>query len=471
MVWQANSNNHILNTLLMWISTRVFGSSELALRLPALLGAGLYIFVCYFICKSITNRLGIRLLLLICLTYNPFILDFMVAARGYSLANAFLLAALAIPIWNHIEGRPSIYTSCALASAALGLSFTANFSFAFVDLSTFMAILAYAMKKRKGQSIAGIIGWCMLPGLSLALLLGGWAMTHMTRDQLWWGAHSLYEMRRSLGQSSFYQLPVGFEGTLWYRLMGFFGPRLARFLLLVCSAQILTTCLDGTWRQNSRMQHLSKLIATVIAIAAGSITASWLAFRFFDLPLPLGRTGIYLVPLCTLAAGMMAAAPGASWLSKTLRAGIIGSYICLACYFMLCLRLHYFKEYQPNADVKEVYSVLAGLNHTYGVTNPNVAGLYGGALNYYRERSGKESFLEFQLENPELSAGRSVYVLDGEFWREFIEKEKLSVIYRGRFSNAVVAIRPDARFRPSLLNMRGNRPHVPVSIYPVAPRD
>jgi hypothetical protein len=41
-------NNHVLNTLLIWISTHLFGLSSLTLRMPALLGAAIYIVACIF---------------------------------------------------------------------------------------------------------------------------------------------------------------------------------------------------------------------------------------------------------------------------------------------------------------------------------------------------------------------------------------------------------------------------------------
>ena len=97
-VWYPFSNNHILNTLLMWVSTHAFGPSVIAIRAPALLGATFYVGICYFLCRSITSRFSIQLPVFICLTYNPFIFDYMVAARGYGLANAFLLAAIAVPV-------------------------------------------------------------------------------------------------------------------------------------------------------------------------------------------------------------------------------------------------------------------------------------------------------------------------------------------------------------------------------------
>src|SRR5215471_7466052 len=41
--WTAHSNNHVLNSALMRLAIAAFGLSELSVRLPALLGACVYI--------------------------------------------------------------------------------------------------------------------------------------------------------------------------------------------------------------------------------------------------------------------------------------------------------------------------------------------------------------------------------------------------------------------------------------------
>ena len=438
-VWQPSSNNHVLNSLLMWIATHAFGTSNITVRMPALLGAVLYVCVSYFLCKSLTNRLSLRLPLFICLTCNPFILDFMVAARGYSLANAFLLAAIAVPVWHRMKGRPSLRTSCVVASLALGLSFAANFAFVFVDTAAFLALLIWAIRRREGESIARIAGFCALPGLAAALLLCGYPLAHWPEEQ-WWGAHSLTEMRQSLVQSSFYQVDPRLPGA--FHKAANFLP-LVPLLAVLCACQLVATRLGGAW-----LGRLAAALAGIVTLSAGM---SWLAFRFYDLPLPLGRTGIYLVPLCTLLAAIIAAAPDQNRVSQWLRRGIAGVFICMACYFLLCLRLSYFREYKWNADVKEVYSVLARLNHTYGVTDAQATGLYVSSLNYYRALSRRETFPEFLLQNPELSAGNSVYVVDRVLAREFIDKEKLAVVYRGKFSEVVVAVQPDGPIPPVMI--------------------
>ena len=94
-------------------STDVAGDTRLrALRhyrsYPGPCGGGFYIFTCYFLCRIVTKQFSLRLPLFICLTFNPFIFDYLVAARGYSLALAFLLAAIAIPVWHSVGGGPSL---------------------------------------------------------------------------------------------------------------------------------------------------------------------------------------------------------------------------------------------------------------------------------------------------------------------------------------------------------------------------
>ena len=58
--WQAASNNHVLNSLLMRLFISVFGVSHLSVRAPALLGAALYIFAAYLLCRKLTPELRLQ---------------------------------------------------------------------------------------------------------------------------------------------------------------------------------------------------------------------------------------------------------------------------------------------------------------------------------------------------------------------------------------------------------------------------
>ena len=75
------ANNHFLNTLLIKLFTSVFGVYEFVLRIPTLIGLGLYLSASYVLLKLFLRRiwfvLGIALMVL-----NPFIHDFFSCARG-----------------------------------------------------------------------------------------------------------------------------------------------------------------------------------------------------------------------------------------------------------------------------------------------------------------------------------------------------------------------------------------------------
>ena len=89
-----NANNHIVNSALMYGFTRVFGVSQFTARLPALIGAGLYIGAAYRLCRLLRASQFVQVTVFVCLVFNPFIFDYLVAARGYGLASGFLMWAL-----------------------------------------------------------------------------------------------------------------------------------------------------------------------------------------------------------------------------------------------------------------------------------------------------------------------------------------------------------------------------------------
>ncbi len=152
-----------------------------------------------------------------------------------------------------------------------------------------------------------------------------------------------------------------------------------------------------------------------------------------------------MLPLCTLIAAVIAASPARSLLSRWLRRSTTVALFCVACYFLLCLRVSYFEEYQWDADLREVYEVLAGLNHTYGLTDVAASFLYHSPLEFYRVVSKRETFAEFIVigDDEPPPPGKDIYILRAPYHQPFIEKEKLRVIYHGKSTEVVVAVRYD----------------------------
>jgi hypothetical protein len=56
--------------------------------------------------------------------------------------------------------------------------------------------------------------------------------------------------------------------------------------------------------------------------------------------------------------------------------------------------------------------------------------------------SGKETFPVFQFEGMDPPSGRSLYVINAVTQRALIDEQKLVIVYRGKFSDVVVAVKP-----------------------------
>jgi hypothetical protein len=87
------ANNHLINSLLVWIISEHIGSSEFWLRLPNVLSFilyGVYLFRFLLQIKNIWVKVFGAMFLLL----NPYLLDFFSLARGYGLAMGFCMASL-----------------------------------------------------------------------------------------------------------------------------------------------------------------------------------------------------------------------------------------------------------------------------------------------------------------------------------------------------------------------------------------
>lgn len=443
--WQSASNNHVLNSLLMRLFTSVFGVSHLAVRAPALIGAVLYISAACCLCRLLTRDVILQWPLFLCLVYNPFVFDYLVAARGYDLALGFLMCAIAVAAHCQSEianGRPRpLASACTVCSMCLALSFAANFSFAFVDGAALLAILLWTCRRQTGIEKARILAACTLPGLLVTAFLSASVVLRWPKGQLWFGARSLRETLRSVVEASLYQLNPQVVNPLLYPVLERLKPLLFPLLGAFCVWRLLLIFRSRSRPRDQYAAWLAALGTVLAGTLALSLSVHRLAYRLFHLLLPRDRTALYLVPLCTLIVGVVAALPLPSRMGRLCRRGLILMLFLVGSYFLLCLRLTYFKEWRWDGDTKAVYSVLAFYNHAYGVRDIPSNWQYVSALNFYRTLSGRETFTEFT--NPsEYPAEGQLYVLNGIFDRGFIAERGLEVVYRGEQSEVVVAVKP-----------------------------
>ena len=429
--WMPSANNHVLNTMLMRLTTGIFGASELTVRLPALIGAAIYIGAAHKLVRWLTDEVRLQWILFACLVLNPFVFDYLVAARGYGLASAFLLSAITV-----VFTGASAVRSAAWMSALLALAFAANFSFAVVCTVIFVLLGAWLVR-RNGFTpplLAALFG----PGLLVTLLVTSWTLATWPRDQLTDGVETMREFLRSVLQSSLYEVnPLLVNPLLMHTFVR--AGRLAVLALGILAAARAAFLLR---RRSEADRQIPLLAAFAAAAALLSIVGHWLLLQLFHVLLPHDRTALWVAVLLTLVAAALAALPAVHRIEVWIRRGQVTALAVLAIYFVSCLRLNYFREWEWGSEAKQAYWVLAYYNHTQCVRDVQSSWLYIGTLNFYRTISGRESFDFFNSADP-YPKDRSLYVLHSELDRKFLEQEKLAIVYRGERTKLVVAVRPE----------------------------
>lgn len=89
-----NTNNHFLNSFLVYFSTKAFGFSLFTVRLPALLAHLMYIVFSFKFIHAISNRTIVILAGIAFLHVNPYFIEFFGLARGYGLGFAMMMASM-----------------------------------------------------------------------------------------------------------------------------------------------------------------------------------------------------------------------------------------------------------------------------------------------------------------------------------------------------------------------------------------
>ncbi len=451
--WLAAANNHVLNSLLMRLSTTLFGVSELTVRMPALLGAAVYIGSALVLANLLPAGRWLRWCLLVLLTCNPFVMDYLVAARGYSLALGFLLASIALAARPLDAAPPALYRRCALCSLCAGLSFSANFSFALADLSVLLlCALWLARRTAVPAAYARLSAAATGPGLAVALLLTESALAKWTRSNFIFGATSLFETVRSVLDASVYRPNRYLLSPAVDKLFVFCGPWLFPALGIACALRLATLALHRPKSGGAAPRLPVQLAWFAAGAALLSLGLHELLYHFFRVYLPLDRTALFLAPLLALFAAALAAIPAVSRPGHAARRLLLAAVTAMSIYFLGCLRLTYFEKWDFDAQTKHVYAVLTAYNRAYGLTDVCSNWRYVSALKFYRAAAGPATPREFSLGPPvdaDYPPGKQMYVIFRPFGQPFIDRQHLTVVYEDAPSGVAVAIPPGALIQPS----------------------
>jgi hypothetical protein len=453
--WDNVGANHMLNSMLARLFTTLLGPSAFSVRIPTLIGAAIYIYAIYQLCQMISQEWKIRIPLFLCLVYNPFIFDFFVAARGYGIGSAFLMGAIAVAAAWHLNythparGSRELMTAMAISSTFLGLAFTANFSMAFVGITAMLLILVWAMKvapTRRWQVLAAGV----IPGLLVVLFIPSWALAHARTGGIVAVVRSLKEALQSLVYASTFQPNPYLINPLLLPVFEILRQWVLPVTGALASIQFVWIVRDRVWRRSQqqgpdRNAHTAWLCALGSLVSAAAVLAVLehrLAYRLFRLLMPVSRTGLYFLPLVTLMVGIAAAIPALSRGAAVCRKAVLGALWVLGFYYLSCMRLMYFEEWDYQADLNQAYKAVACYNHERNVRDVEVSWEYLAGMNFLRMASGRETFGPFAGTTPH-TTGHQMYILEQNFEGDFIKAQGLMVVFKGDMTAMVIAVRPD----------------------------
>ncbi len=423
MSFYPSSGNHVLHSLLARFSTQVFGVSQFTFRIPAMIGAALYLFAV----ASITRRIAPikQLLGFAILTLNPFILDYLVASRGYALALGLLALAVALGMVV-VEDCPTLrmaLLTSAILSVCCGLAIAANFSFAFCIVST-VAALVVAVKLAGGRWLS-IAAAATLPGLAVGYAIVGQTIQNYPRSQLYYGAQTWAEMWTEMLDAVYPRQNLSLQMVDIQALL--IGARHAAAFL------VLIPLVIGLWAGLSTKSWPMRFIWLSLTL---TLTAHGLAHAFQGLLLPLDRTSLFIAFFLSLIAVHAASAAPVA-MGRGASAAILWASLIV---FALAFRTNYFRIWDFDMDIDRGFAAYTQYAREHPVESVGCTWRYGGAYNFYLLASGasvpKCDYID--QDNP---PPRSAYFVHTPGQDAFGLNAQFSVIYQGPQSGLLIWIR------------------------------
>ena len=449
-----SSNNHAFHSILMKFSTDILGSSHVSIRIPALIGGILYLLAVERLCRIFCKGRVDYVLSLSALATSPFILDFLVIARGYSLALGFLMLSLFLcgSILCRTEvagGRRHLRRTYFLISCLSALSVASNLSFAFVNVSLLVVSFSWSRllnglphgKPYSREEVWQDFKVLVIPGSVLFLLLNP-AILKIDRYELYWGSQNWSQVYRSLIEALFddfvkkdlWSIPL--EPFMWvvYNL-----PWLFALCILVGGIEVLKSVVKS-YQTGSILDGNQKLWLFVFAIIAVTMALHSLAYLVLGVLLPKERTGIFFVSFSMLLAAISIGTFRRSPLQSIFRTCGRMSLLFAVIYFLSSFHWNYFRNWKYDSGSKDIFLALRALKGDY-YQKLGIDWLLEPSLNFYRIYYNDYDFLPFTKNKPHRNQTYFVLLPYVEEDRQFIRTHDIKIIYQHPVSKAIIGVK------------------------------
>lgn len=275
-------NNHILNSLLVRLSTSLLGDSPFALRLPALAAGLLLIPLLYRVCRKLVPESGSGLLAAPGAALFPCLVLYSTACRGYALVCLLFVAMLDAAL--DAEGRLRRERVAVVGLlAALGMLTMPSMLYAIAGVGLWLTALARSQASDRARSLDDIA----LPFAGSVLLLT--ALLYLPPAIVNGGLSNVMSNRffNPLSVSDFiYAVPGHLASTARWMLTG---------IGIAGGIGLAALAIIGTIESRQQRRMASALLLP--AILSGSLIVLLLKRS-----IPFERTWIFLIPALLIAA-------------------------------------------------------------------------------------------------------------------------------------------------------------------------
>lgn len=376
-----SANNHLLNTALMIVSERLFGLSELALRIPALLAHALFLFYSGRLVKGLGNKWIVTGAFII-INVNPYLLDFFSLARGYGLSLGLMMAGLYHFYLLHTGEKKNTNAILSIVFACLAvlanyvlLNFCIVLSGLIVLLYLYRAQQLPATKGKYLQLLKGLPAPVLLTTLLLLFVLPATFKLKEAGALFFGGTTGFWsDTVSTAAEQCFYGKPYG----KWLEL-----PVKMLVLSAFATALVFTLC----WWKQRQLSPARLFLSSLVLLVAGCCLATVAEHRLLGTLYLIDRTTLFLVVLASVLFVFLI-----SELAKIKPVVAGAMYIAAAAalvHFSFSGNFSYVLEWRSGSDVKAMLSDLGKIKKIPAGKSTISIGIpleFDPPINFYREK-------------------------------------------------------------------------------------
>ena len=442
------SNNHLLNTILIKIFTSLFGISEFVIRIPALIGHGLYLVGIYKVLGLFLKRYSffLGICLLIC---HPLMLDLFSCARGYSLGLGFLTLGLYY-CFRGIK-RPEVgqdLKNNILASTMFALSVLSHLIF----LNVFIAMVGVfvlsesiilvgqkhsidlATKHETGKNIF----LSVVPSAIFLVIIYAYPIVKMVKaagaEFSWGGVNGFWEDT----VSSLIKITLGNASSNPNIIL------LSKGLIITLLLFALSILLYDKSR-NKELKLVNKYLSCLVLVLLFCCLSVVLQHYILNIKYPLGRYAIYLIPIFFLL--VLCCWENIRFIrSKLIRLGVNSFFyliiIILLVKFTNCVNLTHFYEWKYDASTKNMVEDIIEMNKDKELQDNSVQlGIVWNlepSINYYIVKNRLRWMRKVNRDGPQ---GKfDYYYITSDHKEELLKEYDLKVIKKYALSDTYLMV-------------------------------